>query len=505
MRACAAAATAGFARKATPSPPPPASRDRWRRRRPPSCPRAAGPGASRSSIRARASPRGRGSAPRPRRRACSPSSTSRLARCSSKPIRAATGPVKSVKPPETRQRIGAVAPAWCAPARGPPGVSVMRSAMISSTTPTGRPCSSATRSRSAGSKAISPRMARSVIADTSPFSPTIVGELVDAFLPDHGRIHVGQEQALAPALAAGWTMTSTAAPPSAARSARLDGCRIGAGACERECRPRRPCASHSARVRACGSAAAARRRSARVSDGRSGFAIRVATRREVGMRREIGVRGGRRPSSSQGRPPRASRPWRSRLARGDRRLVVNADSMQVYRDLRILTARPEPDEEARGAHRLYGHVDGAVNYSVGRYLSDAGRDPRGRIRTGRLPIFVGGTGLYFKALTEGLSRIPAVPEAVRAARPGRQRRASRPPDLHAASRARSGDGRAPCARPIGSASCARSRCWPRPGSRSALSRRAGARAARRPARAKRLPSPGPRALARGASTRASRP
>src|ERR1700686_4337571 len=52
-------------------------------------------------------------------------------------------------------------------------------------------------------------------------------------------------------------------------------------------------------------------------------------------------------------------------------MIVNADSMQVYRDLRIITARPTPAEEARVPHRLYGHVDAAVNYSVGQYLADA--------------------------------------------------------------------------------------------------------------------------------------
>nr|WP_027315125.1 tRNA (adenosine(37)-N6)-dimethylallyltransferase MiaA [Microvirga flocculans] len=101
-----------------------------------------------------------------------------------------------------------------------------------------------------------------------------------------------------------------------------------------------------------------------------------------------------------------------RLAQALDGVVVNADSMQVYRDLRIITARPTPEEEAEAPHRLYGHVDAAVNYSVGRYVADAIgilREIRGR----KLPIFVGGTGLYFKALTEGLSDMPPVPEEVR--------------------------------------------------------------------------------------------
>lgn len=104
----------------------------------------------------------------------------------------------------------------------------------------------------------------------------------------------------------------------------------------------------------------------------------------------------------------------ARLARelGDA-VVVNADSMQVYADLRVLTARPGPEETEALPHALYGHVDGAVNYSVGRYVEDCARVLAEVTAAGARPILVGGTGLYFKALTEGLSDMPAVPEAVR--------------------------------------------------------------------------------------------
>jgi tRNA dimethylallyltransferase len=95
--------------------------------------------------------------------------------------------------------------------------------------------------------------------------------------------------------------------------------------------------------------------------------------------------------------------------------IVNADSMQVYRDLRIITARPVPDEEARVPHLLYGHVDAAENYSVGRWCVDAGAVVAELLGAGRLPILVGGTGLYFKALTRGLAAIPPVPFGIRAA------------------------------------------------------------------------------------------
>lgn len=95
--------------------------------------------------------------------------------------------------------------------------------------------------------------------------------------------------------------------------------------------------------------------------------------------------------------------------------IVNADSMQVYRDLRIITARPSANDEARVPHRLYGHVDAAVNYSVGAWCADAGMALAGIWRTGRMPILVGGTGLYFKALTQGLSAVPATPPEIRTA------------------------------------------------------------------------------------------
>ena len=95
-------------------------------------------------------------------------------------------------------------------------------------------------------------------------------------------------------------------------------------------------------------------------------------------------------------------------------VVINADSMQVYRDLRVLTARPDRDDEATAPHRLFGHVDGAVNYSAGLWLANASVALNEARREGRLPVFVGGTGLYFKALTRGMSAIPPVPEDVRA-------------------------------------------------------------------------------------------
>jgi tRNA dimethylallyltransferase len=100
-------------------------------------------------------------------------------------------------------------------------------------------------------------------------------------------------------------------------------------------------------------------------------------------------------------------------------IIVNADSMQVYRDLRVITARPSPEEEARVPHRLYGHVDAAENYSVGRWFQDVAAVLAECAREGRAPILVGGTGLYFKALTTGLAAVPPVPPDIRAAVRGR--------------------------------------------------------------------------------------
>jgi tRNA dimethylallyltransferase len=110
--------------------------------------------------------------------------------------------------------------------------------------------------------------------------------------------------------------------------------------------------------------------------------------------------------------------------------VINADSMQVYRELRILTARPTPDDEARAPHALYGFTSGAEAYSAGRYAADAGRAIAEARAAGRVPIVVGGTGLYFKVLLEGLSPMPAADPEVRAfwrAEAGRRTA----PELHA--------------------------------------------------------------------------
>lgn len=95
--------------------------------------------------------------------------------------------------------------------------------------------------------------------------------------------------------------------------------------------------------------------------------------------------------------------------------VINADSLQVYRDLRILSARPTAEEEARAPHRLYGYRDGATPCTAAGWAADAAAAVRDAAAAGQVPILVGGTGLYLSALMDGLSAVPPVPEASRAA------------------------------------------------------------------------------------------
>lgn len=100
-------------------------------------------------------------------------------------------------------------------------------------------------------------------------------------------------------------------------------------------------------------------------------------------------------------------------------VVINADASQVYAGWRVLTARPSEAEAAAAPHRLYGHVDPARRYSVGDWLRDLAPVLAEARAAGLRPIIVGGTGLYFTALTEGLAEIPPPPEAVRRAVEGR--------------------------------------------------------------------------------------
>lgn len=93
--------------------------------------------------------------------------------------------------------------------------------------------------------------------------------------------------------------------------------------------------------------------------------------------------------------------------------LINADSMQVYREARILTARPDDVALSRAPHYLYGYVSASEPWSAARYQADALQALKDARARGRTPIFVGGTGLYFEALTRGLAEMPPVPGSVR--------------------------------------------------------------------------------------------
>ena len=117
------------------------------------------------------------------------------------------------------------------------------------------------------------------------------------------------------------------------------------------------------------------------------------------------------------------------IAARDNGIIVNADSMQVYSLLDVITARPTAADQQRVPHALYGHVHPSIAYSTGAWLRDVSRLVADGKLAGKRPIFVGGTGLYFRALTDGISSMPAIPDAVRER--WRQRlRDSGPEELH---------------------------------------------------------------------------
>jgi tRNA dimethylallyltransferase len=140
---------------------------------------------------------------------------------------------------------------------------------------------------------------------------------------------------------------------------------------------------------------------------------------EVYLRHDVTVRDGRevrRALLIAG--PTASGKSALALALAERlgATIVNADSMQVYRDLRVLTARPTEAEQRLAPHELFGAIDGAENFSAGRWLAAVRALLAASSNSGmhqRSILFVGGTGLYFRALTQGLSAIPHVPDGVR--------------------------------------------------------------------------------------------
>jgi len=117
------------------------------------------------------------------------------------------------------------------------------------------------------------------------------------------------------------------------------------------------------------------------------------------------------------------------IAARENGIIVNADSMQVYSLLDVITARPTAADQRRVPHALYGHVHPSIAYSTGAWLRDVSRLVAEGKLAGRRPIFVGGTGLYFRALADGISVMPEIPDAVRDR--WRQRlRDSGPQELH---------------------------------------------------------------------------
>ena len=109
------------------------------------------------------------------------------------------------------------------------------------------------------------------------------------------------------------------------------------------------------------------------------------------------------------------------VARAFGGVVINADAMQVYRELAVLTARPGPEDLARAPHRLYGVLPGSEACSAGRWRALALAEIETARATGRLPVVVGGTGLYLRALGRGLAPLPEVPAGLRAAARARHR------------------------------------------------------------------------------------
>ncbi|MGW8191047.1 tRNA (adenosine(37)-N6)-dimethylallyltransferase MiaA [Sphingomonas hankookensis] len=103
------------------------------------------------------------------------------------------------------------------------------------------------------------------------------------------------------------------------------------------------------------------------------------------------------------------------IARRHDGVVINADSAQVYRDLRILSARPSTDEEAQAPHRLFGHIDGAAPYSAALWSQQATTEIEAAHEAGKLPVLVGGTGLYLRTLIDGIAPVPDIDPAIRQA------------------------------------------------------------------------------------------
>src|SRR5215216_3683642 len=290
----------------------------------------------------------------------------------------------------------------------PPGVGVMRFASTSSTTLTGRSFSSATRSRSAGSNSISPRIARSVIPATCAFSPAKSASSSMHSWPIMVESMSARKSFLRLKATGCTTMSIGRSPRAACR--RVSIALMSSGLLTSLSKGMSTATSSNSHCAVPGEGRTASAPSTMVvsSAGLAGLQIRVATRdmqaNSLSLSKAVLIAG---PTAS-GKSALALE-----LAQKTGGVVINTDSMQVYRDLRIITARPTPEEEALVPHRLYGHVDAAVNFSAGAWIVDASAALADVRAQGRMPIFVGGSGLYFKALIRGLSSVPPVPAKIR--------------------------------------------------------------------------------------------
>ena len=94
-------------------------------------------------------------------------------------------------------------------------------------------------------------------------------------------------------------------------------------------------------------------------------------------------------------------------------VIINADSLQVYKDLKILTSRPTTNDEEVIPHRLYGHIKGDLQYTVANWLNDVSIEIESVFFKNLVPIIVGGTGLYFKSLLNGLASIPDIKKEIK--------------------------------------------------------------------------------------------
>ena len=269
----------------------------------------------------------------------------------------------------------------------PPGVSVMRSRITSSTTSSASPASSATRSRNAGSNAISPRIARSVMAATCALRSDEIGQFVDAFLPDHGGIHVGEKKLLAPARALLHDDVEAKAFERCAQpclddrglGVQLEGNIDGdaGGELDRRLRP----------VQRLGGA----RQRHGAESGLVGIGDQRGDMRHRAGHDDIEAVLLAGPTAS----------GKSALALELAECTVAAPSSTPIRCRSTATSLSSPPGQARrtshaAPHRLYGHVDGASNHSAGLWRDDAAALLPSRRAAASLPIFTGGTGPLFQ-------------------------------------------------------------------------------------------------------------